>query len=118
MGRASRDKGSRGELEVAHTLKRAGFDVDRVPNSGGLNVKGDLKGNEGEHRLDDYHLEAKRQETICLPEWLRQAHEEAAPGQVPVVVLRKSKTKANGPIGEWHACLPFDALIDLWRRAA
>jgi hypothetical protein len=118
MGRSQRRKGAEGELEVAHIFKAAGFDVDRVPNSGGLKVKGDLKGNAGETRLDGYHLETKRQETIELPAWLRQAHEEAEPGQVPVVVLRKAKTKANGPVGEWHACLPLPALVELLRRAA
>lgn len=113
MGKASRDKGNRGELEVAHILKAAGFDAERTPNSGGLQVKGDLT-----HNVDGLHLEVKRQETVCLPEWLRQAHEEAGSDEVPVVVLRKSKTKKNGPIGEWHACLPLDALIELLPRAA
>lgn len=109
MGRASREKGRRGEQEVARIYREAGFDVDRVPNSGGLRVKGDLTG------LDGFHLEVKRQEILCLPKWLRQAHEEAGAEEVPVVIFRQSK-RADG-VGEWHACLPLADLIELQRRA-
>ena len=44
MGKPSRQKGVRGELEVRDVFRRHGFDVDRVPNSGGLRIKGDLHG--------------------------------------------------------------------------
>lgn len=109
MGRAEREKGARGELEVAKIFRAAGFDADRVPNSGGLKVKGDLKANDDS--LDGLHLEVKRQETLALPKWLRQAHEEAGEGQTPVVVFRQSKQP--GKVGEWHATLPLDGLITL-----
>ena len=44
MGKPSRDKGARGEREVAAIFRAAGFDCNRVPNSGGLRLKGDLYG--------------------------------------------------------------------------
>jgi hypothetical protein len=110
MGRSQRVKGAVGEREVANIIRAVGLDVDRVPNSGGLRVKGDLTG------LDGFHLEVKRQETLCLPKWLRQAHDEAADDEVPVVIFRQSKRVGN--VGEWHACLPLAGLLDLLRRAA
>lgn len=108
-GAHSRRKGAAGELEVAKLFRAAGFDVDRVPNSGGLKVKGDLKAND--ESLDGLHLEVKWQETLALPKWLRQAHDEAPEGDVPCVIFRQSKRV--GRVGDWHACLPLDALIEL-----
>lgn len=110
MGRASRDKGRRGEQEVARIFREAGFDVDRVPNSGGLRVKGDLTGLEG------FHLEVKRQERLCIPEWLSQAHEEAGEGEIPTLIFRQSKRP--GSVGDWQAVLPLADLLELLRRAA
>ncbi len=99
MGRAQREKGANGEREVAAILRQAGFDVDRVPNSGGLRVRGDLTG------VDGYHLEVKRQEVARFPLWLRQANGECD-GKVPVVVWRPNR-------GQWTATLPLDALAEL-----
>jgi hypothetical protein len=107
MSRSERDKGARGEREVATILRFKGLDVRRVPNSGGLQMKGDLTGVQG------YHFEVKRQETIRMPAWLKQAYDEAAPGDVPVVVHR---TNHSG----WYATLPLHdlaTLLDLARLA-
>lgn len=107
MGRMSRDKGRRGEQEVARIFRANGFDVDRVPNSGGLRVKGDLTG------LDGFHVEVKRQEKLAIPAWLRQAHEEAG-WRVPLVIFRQSKKAGN--VGGWHAVLTLEALIWLLKE--
>lgn len=114
MGRAEREKGARYELEVAKEFRAAGFDVDRVPNSGGLKVKGDIKANDTS--LDGFHLECKRQETLALPKWLRQAHEEAPDGSTPVVIFRQSSRGSK--LGVSHACLPLADLIELLRIAS
>src|SRR5437867_1771533 len=71
MGRLSRDKGNRAELEVAAIFREHGFDCDRVPNSGGLRIKGDLYGSV------PVHVEVKRQEVLRLRLWLRQAAGES-----------------------------------------
>lgn len=105
MGRASREKGRRGEQEVARLLRDAGFPVDRVPNSGGLRVKGDLTG------LQGFHLEVKRAERANIWAWLEQAGSEAADGDTPLLVFRRSRSG-------WHAALPLEDLIELLRRAA
>ena len=60
MSKSERVKGAEGEREVARIYRARGFDVDRVPNSGGLRIKGDLHGDVPEH------IEVKRQE-IALP---------------------------------------------------
>lgn len=97
MSRSERDKGARGEREVAAIFREHGFDCDRTPNSGGLRVRGDLAG------TVPAHVEVKRQERLQLPTWLRQARDEAPEGVVPVVAFRQ-----NGD--EWYAVLPLPAL--------
>ena len=101
MGKAEREKGARGEREVATILRAHGLDVRRVPNSGGLDTIGDLLG------LDCYHLEVKRQERLALPAWIAQAADECG-DKVPVVVFRQSR-------GQWYACLPLGELANLLR---
>lgn len=111
MGKASRDKGTRGELEIAHIFKAAGFDAERTPNSGGLQIKGDLA-----HNIEGIHAEVKRQETLKIPAWLRQAAEEAGAGETPIVIFRQNKRVGN--VGEWHACIPLNALVELLQQVA
>ncbi len=100
MSASERRKGVLGEQEVARAFRAVGFDCDRVPNSGGLRVKGDLAGSV------PAHVEVKRQEVLRLPLWLRQARDEAPPGVTPVVAFRQSR-------GEWYAALPLDHLAAL-----
>jgi Holliday junction resolvase len=100
MSRRERDKGARGEREVATVLRDHGLEVDRTPNSGGLHIAGDVTG------LAGYHVEVKRQETLRLPLWVRQATDEAPEGAEPVVVYRQS--------GEpWRVVLELDAFAKL-----
>ena len=103
MPRAERDKGARGEREVAD-LFRERFACERVPNSGGLFIPGDLTVI-GEQR-PSIHVEVKRQERLRLPEWLAQARDEAPAGSIPVVCFRQNRE-------EWFACLPLRQLIEL-----
>lgn len=99
MPSATRDKGARGEREVADLLRSYGLDAWRTPNSGGLRTKGDLEGVPG------YHFEVKRQEVLRLPLWTRQAQGDAD-GAIPVVAYRQNR-------GEWFACLPLGELAHL-----
>lgn len=104
MSRRERDKGAGGEREVAAVFRAAGFDCDRVPNSGGLRIKGDLYGDV------PAHVEVKRQETLRLPLWLRQARDEAPAGALPLVAFRQNR-------GDWYAALPLRDLAALLARA-
>jgi Holliday junction resolvase len=105
MGASQRRKGAVGEREVATILRNAGFDVERVPNSGGLTVKGDLTG------LDGFHIEVKRQEAAKVWAWLEQARSEAPDGDTPLLIFRRSRS-------EWHACMPLSDLLELLKAAA
>lgn len=98
-GRMSRAKGVRGELEVAAIFRAAGFDCDRVPNSGGLRIKGDLYGDL------PVHVEVKRAERLRLPEWLAQAASDAD-GKTPLLAYRQSHSV-------WYAVLPLESLLAL-----
>jgi len=116
-GRRSRNKGSRGELEVASVLQGYGFDVVRTPNSGGLQWRGDLDG------LDGYVMEVKRCERLEVPAWMRQAYAAARAGEVPVVAFRRSARQGavqRDPDTYWHVILPleeFARLLTLKRPA-
>lgn len=100
VGSASRRKGVTGELEVARIFQAAGFDCNRVPNSGALRIKGDLYGDM------PVHVEVKRAERCSVWEWIKQATDEAPQGVAPVVVFRRSHTN-------WHAILPLHTLVVL-----
>lgn len=104
MSRSQRDKGARGEREVAAIFRAHGFDCDRTPNSGGLRIKGDLHGDV------PAHVEVKRQETLRLPLWWRQAVAESD-GAVPVLAFRQ-----NG--SEWLAVVRLETLAAMLRDTA
>jgi len=105
MSRRERAKGIAGEREVAAIFRDRGFDCDRVPNSGGLRLKGDLLGDV------PAHLEVKRQETARPWLWYEQARSEAPPGVVPVVAFRRSRSP-------WLAIVDLEHLADLMAGAA
>lgn len=111
MSASQRRKGNRAELEVRDLFRAAGFDCDRVPNSGGLRIKGDL------YPLDELHVETKRQERVEIQRWIRQAEDEAPYECLPVVAWRTSRMR-------WRADLDLERLINLlaevkhWREMA
>jgi Holliday junction resolvase len=102
MPASSRKKGLLGEREVARIWQAAGFDVRNLEAS-------------GDHLVVcangvTIHSETKRAERLKLPEWLRQAADEAPQGTVPVVAFRQNR-------GEWYAALPLESLAELIRGA-
>lgn len=99
MSASERTKGARGEREVAELLRNFGIEVDRTVHNSGMYLRGDLTGVEG------YHFEVKRQETLRVPTWLRQAADECG-DLVPVVAFRQSRS-------EWYAALPLRDLARL-----
>jgi len=99
VSRAERDKGARGEREVATILRAHNLPAVRTPNSGGLHVRGDLTGVPG------FHFEVKRQETLRLPLWLAQARAECGDA-VPVVAHRTN-------LSAWYATMPLADLAEL-----
>lgn len=95
----SRAKGNRAELEVRDLFRAHGFDVDRVPNSGGLRIKGDLYGNA------PLHVEVKRAEKLRLWESIAQAEADAE-GKPAALFFRRNRSR-------WYACVPATYLLGL-----
>lgn len=98
MGKAQRDKGLRGELDVRHIFEAAGFTVR------GLEGKGDNLIVCGETIV--LHLEVKRQEIIKIDLWSKQAESEAPQGALPLVIYRRSRQP-------WRASLRLTDLLGL-----
>lgn len=100
MSKASRDKGLLGEREVAALFAGAGMSVRGLEGLGDQLVV----------RADGvtFHIEVKRAETLRIPEWLRQARDEAPAGTMPILAHRRNRE-------QWYATLPLEALIALIR---
>ncbi len=101
MGRASRDKGKRGEREAAAFLSQLmGCDARRGVQYQGGPDSPDVVGVPG------MHVEVKRTERLQLMPAIEQAQSDAPASSVPVVMWRKSRHP-------WILCLPADRLLDL-----
>jgi len=101
MSKVERDKGIRGEREVKHVFASRGWTMR------GLEGQGDhIALKKTPIGYVSLHLEAKRQERLALPAWLRQASEEAPDGTVPVVCFRQSR-------GKWYVALALDDFLEL-----
>ena len=107
MSRAQREKGKRGEREVANIFTAAGIAARRTAPMQSQNGAPEA---DVEVALPNTHLEVKRQETIKIEAWCRQAEAEAPPGASAVVVWRRS----NQP---WRVTLSLDDYIELRKRA-
>lgn len=71
MGKASRDKGKRGERELAARLRDYGYDCRRGQQFCGRNGDADVVG------LPGIHIECKRVERLNLLEAMKQSVEDA-----------------------------------------
>jgi Holliday junction resolvase len=85
MGRMSRDKGKRAELEVAQLLRDHGIPARRGVQYRGGPDSPDVVG------LDGYHIEVKRTERFSLYAALEQAMSEKPDGDIPVVFHRANQ---------------------------
>lgn len=94
----SRDKGKRGELEVAHLLQQHGFDARRGQQFSGANGDADVVG------LPGIHIEVKRVEKLNIDEAMEQSIRDSRHGEIPVVIHRK-----NGK--PWKVTMLFDDWI-------
>lgn len=82
----SRDKGKRGELELAHILQGYGYDTRRGQQYCGANGDADVVG------LPGFHIEAKRVEKLNLEAAVAQSIRDAREGETPVVMHRKNRS--------------------------
>lgn len=79
----SKQKGKRGELELAKLLRGYGYDARRGQQFKGGEDSPDVIG------IDGYHIECKRCEKITIYDWMEQAKNDAG-NNVPIVVFRKN----------------------------
>ena len=100
----SRQKGARGEREIAHILQSRGYDAHRGQQFSGLNGDADVVG------LPGYHIEVKRTEEFRLWRALDQAARDAREHETPVVFHRRNGSK-------WVAVMMLDDFLDLVEEA-
>lgn len=84
MGKTSRDKGKRGERELANFLKEKGYKARRGVQYQGGPDSPDVTG------LPGIHVECKRTEALRLYDAMKQAKNDADPFSLPAVFHRRN----------------------------
>jgi len=105
MGKASRDKGKRGELEARDQVRR----IWKCPGCiRSAQVSGqfasDLMGGP-----DGLHLEVKRYRRVVAADFMQQAKEDAKASEIPTVLLRENE-------GEWLVMVRMEDTVEWARR--
>lgn len=98
MGKASRDKGKRGEREVVAIFRDAG--CDRAKRTAPLQAAGLDHGDADVFIGDGFHVEVKYQETLRLPAWLRQLDRDTQGDDHGILAFRRSRER-------WRAVVPL-----------
>jgi Holliday junction resolvase len=97
----AKQKGKRGELELANTLKKYGFEECRrgqqYSGIGGKDVVG----------LDHIHIECKRVEKLNIYNAMEQAERDCQ-GDIPCVFHRKNNVN-------WLVTMPLDEWIEMYK---
>ena len=97
----SRDKGKRGELEIAHIMQGYGFDAHRGQQFSGLQGDADVVG------VPFLHLEIKRVQALNLDKAMEQSIRDARDDEIPVVVHRKDRQ-------DWKVTLSLEDFMKLY----
>lgn len=103
MGKASKEKGKRGERELAAVLREHGYSARRGQQFCGASGDADVIG------LDGIHIEVKRTEALRLYDALVQAKADARPGEKPAVFHRKNNHK-------WVVVQELDDWIEIYKE--
>jgi Holliday junction resolvase len=113
----SRNKGKRGELELANLLKEHGFDARRGQQFSGANGDADVEGMPG------IHIECKRVEKQDVNSWLEQSERDAYADSlkhgyyvIPVVFHRQNHNPRKPVKGRWKVTLFAEDFIELVKR--
>ena len=99
----SREKGKRGERELAQELSKYGYSARRGQQYSGANGDADVIGVPG------LHIECKRVEKLNLEEAVKQAEHDARPGEYSCVMHRRNREN-------WKVTMPLDEFMHLWAR--
>ncbi|MEA5003830.1 MAG: hypothetical protein VB081_10060 [Christensenella sp.] len=98
----SREKGKRGERELARKLREYGHDCRRGQQYCGGNGDADVVG------LRGLHIEVKRVEALNIHKAVNQAIGDAKAGEIPVVMHRKNGEK-------WLVTMTLDDFMEIWK---
>ena len=100
----SKQKGKRGELEVARILKEHGYNARRTAQyCGNTGDAADVIG------LNGFHIEVKRCETTKIWDWIHQAERDCKAEETPLVVFRKSHE-------DWKVALSFETFLRIIKQ--
>ena len=84
-------KGKRFELQCSKMINaKFGTKVKRTPNSGGLDLKGDILCIDDNSIISEFSFECKNQEKLNIWKALEQSRNDAPSGKLPVVVFTKN----------------------------
>lgn len=104
MGKAQRDKGKRGERELAGVFRAYGYDdAKRGQQYCGAAGNADVIG------LPGIHVECKRVEKLNLLDAVAQAVHDALPGLLPAVFHRRDRC-------EWLVTMRLSDWIEIYRE--
>lgn len=105
----SKQKGKRGELELANALKEYGFDCRRTAQYNGKET-GSLADVVG---LDGIHVEVKRVESGLkkIDDFIGQAIRDCQGGEMPAVFHRRNRSP-------WLVTMTLEDWIELYKRGA
>lgn len=98
----SRNKGKRGELELANKLKTYGYNARRGQQYNGINGDADVVG------LPGIHIECKRVEKLNIVEAMKQAIRDARYGEKPAVFHRRDRE-------EWLVTMTLVDWMDIYK---
>lgn len=104
MGKTSRDKGKRGERELAGILRGYGYSAGRGRQYRGGADSPDVAG------LPGIHIEVKRTERLSLYDAMAQARADAAGRAMPAVFHRRNDCP-------WLVVMTLEDWIALYRAA-
>jgi len=104
MGKTSREKGKRGERELAEELRKLGIDARR-----GMQFSGSPDSPDVITSIDGIHIECKRVEKLHLYPSLQQATNDAGDGKIPLVAHRRNRSP-------WIVILYLDDLPNLCEK--
>lgn len=98
-----KQKGNRGEREIAAKLREYGYDTRRGTQYNGP-IEADVEG------LPGIHIEVKRVERLNIHEAMKQSRRDAKPGEIPIVIHRRNREP-------WRVTMDFDDWITLYTEA-
>lgn len=100
-GRMSRNKGKRGERELANKLKDYGYECRRGQQYNGADGSADVVG------LPGIHIECKRVEALNIYNAVAQAVSDSKEGELPAVFHRKNNC-------DWLVTMRMDDFMTLY----